>query len=164
MPVKQIGSTLTTQLWTPTIGELLSGVLYSVGYTAKSGESYYTVRDGICVAYAVFECTTTWGVSSSRGTWRMSLPVTPDLMGTDRHYVGYADHNTYANRGMHAVCTLTSDTAGYILFEPIEVPYAGSNGPRAAAVISNANWSSYIVQFFGGYGALAVTLEYKVAR
>ena len=162
MPVKQIGSTLTTQLWTPQFGEVSGGTMYSVGYTALPDASEYVVKDGVCVARAFLSAPGTWGVNTTFLTeWRMTLPVTPDLMNTDRHYIGYMNHNTYSNRGCYGVATLTADSPGYVIFEMME-KYAPTTAGNAV-VLSGVNWSQYIVQFFGDYGGIEVILEYKVA-
>ncbi len=146
--------------WTPTLGEWNGSGLTGVGYTGNSSRSFYTVRDGMLTGHAVLDSLTSWGVSTPNlGEWWMTVPMSPANSLTWRP-VGYMDHNTYINRGCHAIAELTlQQTTPYIKFLLIK----NTTGPLTAlSILSNTNWSQYITQFFGGYGSISVQFQYEV--
>jgi hypothetical protein len=150
------------QTWTPTIGEWNGSSLVSVGYTGNSTESWYMKRGRQVVAYAQLDSLTNWGVSSPNlGEWWMTLPVVPEATTTYR-IIGRIDHTTYINRGFDAIAELTNQVAGQwfvkcSLYQNVTQPFT------QLIILNNTNWSSYVVQFFGGYGSIRGYFQYEAA-
>lgn len=147
--------------WTPVIGEWNGSGLTGVGYTGNSSRSFYTIDNNILTGHAILESLTSWGVSTPNlGEWWMTVPPIAPYNLTTWRPIGYMDHNTYINRGCHAIAELTfQQTTPYVKFLLVQ----NTTGPLTTLkILSNANWSQYITQFFGGYGAISVQFQYEV--
>lgn len=148
--------------WTPYIGEWNGSSLVSVGYTGSSTQSFYTNRNGIVSGYGVLQSLTTWGISSpGHGEWWMTLPVQPSSSTPYYQGIGNMDHTTYINRGCHADVELTWQP-GTAHAKFILRTNTTSTTLQSRIILATSNWSSYIVQFFGGYGDIRVYFQYEI--
>lgn len=146
--------------WTPQFGEWDGYTLRGTGYVGTNSKSFYQVRDKLCTAHAVIEAPGTWGVTTPLlAEWWMSLPVTPKNIATYR-IIGHMDHTTYQNRGIQCLVELTFQVATphvkFLITKNTTSPFS------SLEILSGSNWSTYVSQFFGSYGAIVVNIEYEV--